>query len=159
MKNLYAILFCLILIGCTNRDAEALKTYMQAQEERYRRYESGNVAEAKQALDEIIACAEEHRGKLKLFYGAEWEIALCSGRLALIAESENDLQTATNLWKSAVDAQLQFQKDERAWARLTPNVRVPDQNSDVYKAVTPDDIRKFLTALETNKPTAWRAKP
>ena len=159
MKNAFQILVCLLLIGCTNRDAAALKTYLQSQDERYKRYESGNVPEAKQALREIIAYAQEHRGKLKLFYGAEWEIALCYGRLALIAESENDQQAATNLWRAAVNAQLQFQKDERAWARSTPHVQVPDQTSDVYKAASPDAIRRFLTGLETNRPIAWRAKP
>jgi hypothetical protein len=141
-----------------NRDAAALKAYLQAQNERYNRYESGSVPEAKQALREIIAHAQEQRGKLKLFHGAEWETALCYGRLALIAESEKDLQAATNFWKTAVDAQLQYQKDERAWARSTPGVQVPNQNSEVYEATSPDAIRKFLLALETNKPAPWKGK-
>jgi hypothetical protein len=76
-----------------------------------------------------------------------------------VAEQENDLQGATNLWKDAVEAQLQSQRDERAWARSTPNVRVPDENSDDYKPVSPDAIRKFLLKLEANRTMAWRAKP
>jgi hypothetical protein len=148
-----------LLVGCTNRDAAATKAYLGEQDQRYKRYESGNIAEAKQALREIIVCAQEHRGKLRLFHGAEWEMALCYGRLALIAEQENDLQTSTNFWKDAVDAQLQFQRDERAWARSTPNVRVPGQDSDDYKSVSPDQLRNFLLKLEAKRNIAWRAKP
>lgn len=158
MKNALQILLCLLLVGCANQDAAALKAYLQAQDQRYKRYENGDVSEAKQALRELIACAQEHRGKLKLFHGAEWEVALCYGRLALIAESENDQQAATNLWKAAVDAQLQSQTEERAWARSTPHVQVPDQNSDVYTPVSPDAIKRFLIGLESNRPIAWRAK-
>jgi hypothetical protein len=129
------------------------------QQQRYGRYESGSIPEAKQALHEIIACAQEHRGKLRLFYGAEWETALCYGRLALIAEQEKDFQAATNLWKAAVEAQLQYQKDERAWARSTPHVRVPNQESDVYEPVPADAIKKFLIGLEAKRTVAWRARP
>jgi hypothetical protein len=141
-----------------NRDVAALKTYAEAQDQRYRRYEFGSANEAKQALQEIIACAQEHRGKLKLDHGAEWEIALCYGRLALIAESEHDLPAATNLWRAAVDAQLQYQKDERMWARSTREVRVPSQDSELYEAVSPVAIRRFLFALETNRPAPWKGK-
>src|SRR5204862_5400265 len=123
MKIPLSTLLCFLLIGCENREAADLKTYLEAQEKRYTRYETGSVPEAKQALRDIITCAQEHRGKLKLFYGAEWETALCYGRLALIAESESDYQAATNFWMAAVDAQLRFQKDERLWARSTSHVR------------------------------------
>ena len=153
------LLVCVLLVGCKYQDAAALKAYLEAQDQRYKRYESGNIPEAKKALREIIVCAQEHRGKLRLFYGAEWEMALCYGRMALIAEQENDLQAATNLWMNAVDAQLQFQKDERAWARSTPNVRVPEQDSDDYKSVSADQLRNFLLKLEAKRTLAWRAKP
>lgn len=158
MKNAFTVIVCFFLVGCTNHDAEALKAYLQAQNERYSRYETGSGPEAKQALREIIACAQEKRGKLKLFHGAQWETALCYGRLALIAESEQDFHAATNFWKAAVDAQLQYQKDERAWARSTSGVHVPNQNSDVYEVTSPDAIKKFLVALETNKPAPWKGK-
>jgi hypothetical protein len=158
MKITLFTLLCCLLVGCMNRDAAELKDYLEAQNERYTRYETGSVSEAKQALRDIIACAQEHRGKLRRFYGAEWETALCYGRLALIAEAEGDLPAATNYWVAAVDAQLLFQKDERAWTRSNPRVHVPDQDSDVYKSVTPDEIRGFLIGLETNTPIAWRSK-
>src|SRR5437764_175785 len=124
VKSLFPIIFCVLIIGCTNRDEAALRAYEEAQQQRYSRYDAGDIPEARQALHDIIACAQENRGKLRLFYGAEWETSLCYGRLARIAEHEKDFQAATNLWKAAVDAQLQFQKDERAWARSNPNVRV-----------------------------------
>jgi len=159
MKSILLVLLCSLLIGCTNRDEVALRAYRAAQNQRYARYESGSAPEAKQALLEIIAVGKEHRGKLRLFHGAEWEIALCYGRLALIAEHEKDLQTATNLWKTAVEAQLEFQKDERAWARSTPGVQVPDQDSDVYAPVSPEAIMNFLTGLEAKRTIAWRSRP
>jgi hypothetical protein len=158
MKSVFPILLCVLIIGCTSRDEAALRAYEAAQQQRYSRYDSGSVPEAKQALHEIIACAQEHRGKLKLFYGAEWETALCYGRLALIAEHEKDFQAATNLWKAAVYAQLHFQKDERAWARSNPHVQVPNQDSDVYEPVPADAIKKFLIGLEAKRTVAWRTK-
>jgi tetratricopeptide (TPR) repeat protein len=159
MKSAFSIFLCVLFIGCTNRDQAALKAYEEAQQQRYSRYESGSIPEAKQALHEIIACAQEHRGKLRLYYGAEWETALCYGRLALIAEQEKDLQVATNLWNAAVDAQLQAQKDERAWARVTPGVRIPNQGSDVYTPVPAEAIKKFLIGLEAKRTVAWRPTP
>jgi hypothetical protein len=159
MKSAFPIFLCVLIIGCTNRDEAAVKAYDEAQRQRYIRYESGTIPAAKQALSEIIACAQQHRGKLRRFYGAEWETALCYGRLALIAEQEKDFQAATNMWKAAVDAQLQYQKDERAWARSNPHVRVPNQESDVYEPVPADAIKKFLIGLEAKRAVAWRARP
>src|SRR5882724_5858509 len=77
MKSAFPILLCVVLIGCADRDKAALKEYEKAQQQRYDRYDSGSIPEAKQALRDIIAYAQEHRGRLKLFYGAEWETALC----------------------------------------------------------------------------------
>ena len=159
MKSAFPTFLCVLIVGCTNQDRAALKAYEEAQQQRYNRYEAGSIPEAKQALHEVITCAQEHRGKLRLFYGAEWETALCYGRLALIAEQEKDLQAATNLWKAAVDAQLQFQKDERAWARSTPHVQVPNQDSDVYEPVAADALRNFLIGLEAKRTVAWRTRP
>jgi hypothetical protein len=159
MKIVFPIFLCVLIVGCTNRDETALRSYEEAQRQRYSRYESGGIPEAKEALREIIACAQEHRGKLRLFYGAEWETALCYGRLALIAEHEKDLQAATNLWKAAVDAQLQYQKDERAWARSNPHVQVPNQESDIYEPVPAYAIKDSLIKLEAKRTVAWRGRP
>ena len=159
MKRAFPILLCVVLIGCADRDKAALKEYEKAQPQRYDRYDSGSIPEAKQALREIIAYAQEHRGKLKLFHGAEWETALCYGRLAMIAEHEKDFQAATNFWKSAVDAQLQYQKDERAWARSNPHVQVPNQESDFYEAVSADALKDSLIRLESHRTVAWSTKP
>ena len=159
MKRAFPVLMCILITGCTDRDEAALKVYIEAQQQRYDRYDSGSIPEAKQALREIIAYAQEHRGKLKLFHGAEWETALCYGRLALIAEHEKDFQAATNFWKSAVDAQLQYQKDERAWARSNPHVRVPNQESDIYGTVSADALKDLLIKLESHRTVAWSTKP
>jgi len=143
-------------MGCADRDQVALDRYNQAQRARYERYLHGNVSEAKQALYEMLAQAQQGRGKLKYFYGAEWEACLACARLALVAEQESDQQSAQKLWDAAVEAQLRFQKDERMWARSNPHVSVPNQDSDVYERVSPDAIRKFVTGLEKNKQIAWK---
>jgi hypothetical protein len=158
VKNAVTILLSFLLLGCVDRDQIAVDRYMRAQRARYERYLHGSVPDAKQALNEMLAQAQQNRGKLKYFHGAEWEACLSYGRLALIAEHEEDQQTAQKFWDAAVEAQLQFQKDERTWARSNPHVSVPDQDSDVYERVSPDAIRKFLAGLEKDKQIAWKGE-
>jgi hypothetical protein len=156
MKRVFIAVLSIALVGCVDRDQVDLARYNKTQLARYDRYDHGTIADAKQALHEIIADAQQNRGELKYFYGAEWEVCLCYGRLAIIAEHEGEQQSAQKYWDAAVEAQLQYQKDERAWARSNPGVRVPNQESDVYERVSPDAIRKFLAGLERDKQIAWK---
>ena len=156
MKTALLILLSIGLVGCVDRDKVALDRYNQAQLARYNRYEHGSISEAKKALQEILTEVQQYRGKLKYFYGAEWEACLTYRRLALIAEQEGDQQSAQKYWAAAVEAQLRYQKDEREWARSNPHVSVPNQDSDEYERIAPDAIRKFLAGLEKNKQISWK---
>ena len=144
-------------MGCGTHDRIAMDRYDKAQDASYQRYLHGSISEAKQALYQMLTNAEKHRGKfLKYYHGEKWEVSLTYGRLALIAEYEGDQANAKMFWDVAVEAQLEYQKDERAWARATPDVWVPNQDSDVYERVSPDALRKFLAALERKKDIAWK---
>lgn len=158
MKTSLLMLLCLTLAGCSHYHSLALKRYEDAQEGRFRRYVRGTRAEAKVAVREMIDVAEKHKGKLKQIYSHELEIALCYARLAVIAEAENEIEAAKGYWAAAVEAQLRFQKDQRLWARASPNVSYPGEDSDVYERVTAEQIRKFLLGLEKNQPFAWKKK-
>ena len=158
MKATLLMLVCVVLTGCSQYHSMARKRYDEAQEGRFKRYVRGTRAEAKIAVREMIDAAEKHRGKLKQIYSHELEIALCYARLAVIAEAENEIETAKGYWAAAVEAQLRFQKDERLWARASRNVSYPDEDSDVYERVTAEQIRKFLLGLEKNQPFAWKEK-
>jgi hypothetical protein len=158
MKATLLMLLCVVLTGCSRYHSLALKRYNDAQEGRFKRYVAGSRSEAKIAVREMLDAAEKHRGKLKYFYGYEWEIALSYARLAIIAEAENEIETAKGYWAAAVEAQLRFQKDERLYGRASPNLTVPNEDSDVYERVTAEQIRKFLLDLEKNQPFAWKEK-
>ena len=158
MKAILLMLVCVVLTGCSRYPSLALKRYEDAQEGRFRRYVRGTRSEAKIAVREMIDAAEKNKGKLKYRYSNELEIAICYARLAVIAEAENEIETAKGYWAAAVEAQLRFQKDQRHWARASPNVSYPDEDSDVYERVTAEQIRKFLLGLEKNQPFAWKEK-
>lgn len=157
MKLAPILVLLIALMGCAAHDRVAMDRYDKAQDAHYQLYLYGNISEAKQALHQMLTNAEQHRGKfLKYDYGAKWEVCLTYGRLALIAEYEGDQQNAKKFWDAAVEAQLEYQKDERAWARANPGVRVPNQDSDVYERMSPGIIRGRLAALERNKDIAWK---
>jgi len=158
LKATLLMLVCVVLTGCSHYHTLAKKRYDEAQEGRFRRYVRGTRAEAKIAVREMIAAAEKHKGKLKHFYGYELEIAICYARLAVIAEAENELETAKGYWAAAVEAHLRYQKDERLYGRASPNLTVPNEDSDVYERVTAEQIRKFLSGLEKHQPFAWKEK-
>lgn len=156
MKLVFIALLPALLAGCVERDLADLARYDKAQLARYERYNRGSVSEAKRALEEVIDEARRNRGKFKHYYGAEWEVCLCYGRLALIAEHEGDPQSAQRYWDLAVDAQLQYQKDERKWGRANPRVDVLNEGSDVYERVSRDSIRNFLLGLEKDQQISWK---
>jgi hypothetical protein len=159
VRVVLAITLCLILCGCAKNDRfdrTAVDAYLRTQDARYRRYTDGNISEAKKAVQEMLDCANENRGKFgKQYYVIEWEVALAYGRLALIAEQENEQETAGRLWKASVVAQLKYQRDQRMWARSERHVRVPNQDSDSYTTVSADSIRSFLVAQQRDHPVAW----